>query len=80
MREMQRCRERWLVVVAAGVLVLTAGCDPTLQATVEDGIISLSTSFFGALLRAILELGAEAQEAKGTAAALLADAAGRIFA
>ena len=51
---------KWLqIVTVVALLSTTAGCDPTLQATVEDGIISVSTAFFGALLQAALGLATE---------------------
>jgi hypothetical protein len=78
----------WLVVAVAGSLAFTAGCDPTLKTTVEDGVISVSTSFLGAYLRALLALGQEAQTATttttgtttGGTAMLLPDAAQDVFA
>jgi len=62
MRERLGRRQWWLVTVIVGSLAFTTGCDPTLKATVEDGIISLSTSFFSAFLQALLQLGTEAQQ------------------
>jgi len=49
-----------LSILAAGSALFLGGCDPTLRATVEDGIISSSTAFLGSLLQAILQLVQEA--------------------
>jgi len=49
---------RWVAVVSGSTLILE-GCNPTLQSTVEDGIITLSTSLFGSFLRALTELASE---------------------
>ncbi len=72
----------WLTAALIGLLAVAAGCDPTLRATVEDGVISVSTSYFGALLRALIALGQEAQQANdpNSTAMLMQDAAGRVFA
>jgi len=69
----------WPVLAAAVLLVALTGCDPTLQATVEDGVISLSTSFFGALLRAAFELAGETNTTN-TTAMIVTDLAGRVLA
>lgn len=45
-----------LLTILGTVLALGAGCDAQLKAAVEDGIITASTSFFGALLRAGLNV------------------------
>ena len=66
MRERLGRRQWWLVAAVVASLAFTTGCDPTLKATVEDGIISLSTSFFSAFLQALLQLGEEAQTADTT--------------
>ncbi len=49
-----------LSFLAAGSTLILGGCDPTLRATVENGIISSSTAFLGALLQAIMQLVQEA--------------------
>ncbi len=49
-----------LAMLAAGSAFFLGGCDPTLRATVENGIISSSTAFLGSLLQAILQLVQEA--------------------
>jgi hypothetical protein len=51
----------WWVAAASGLLLFLCGCDPTIRATTENGIISLSQSFLGAFLQALIQLGAEAQ-------------------
>lgn len=49
-----------LTIKALGLLtgtsLLLGGCDPTLQATVENGIINVSTSFLTALLQAVAQV------------------------
>jgi len=42
-----------------GSTFILGGCDPTIQATVENGIISASTSFLGAFLQALVQVGAQ---------------------
>jgi hypothetical protein len=43
-----------------------AGCDPTVRATVEDGVIDVSQSFYGAFLRAFLNVAIEANDPNAT--------------
>jgi len=66
---MKKWRPISRLVLVAGTTLFLGGCDPTLRATVENGIINVSTSLFGAFLRALIELGQEAQ-ADQTAALL----------
>lgn len=40
-------------------LLILGGCDPTIRATVENGIITMSSSFMTALVQAILQLAQE---------------------
>ncbi len=48
---------RWrLASVLAGIVLFLGGCDPTTQATVENGIITASTSLLGAFLQAAIAL------------------------
>ncbi len=57
---LRRSCGKWLQVVAVvGLLGVSTGCDPTLKASIENGIISVSTSFFGAFLQAMLALATE---------------------
>ena len=49
-----------LAAAATGTRFFLQGCDPTIRGTVEDGIINLSSTFVGLLLRALIELGSEA--------------------
>ena len=64
MRTMLNRVRRWTLLAAAGGSVLfLSGCDPTLKGTVEDGIITTSQSVFAAFLRALIELGDEANTA-----------------
>lgn len=60
---------RWwrLGALLGGGTYFLESCDPTLRATVEDGLISVSTSLFGSFLRAAIELG---QEGSTTTAAI----------
>jgi hypothetical protein len=53
-------------VLALSLLAGTTGCDPTLKSTVEDGVINVSTSFFGAFLRAAFALAQEQATANST--------------
>lgn len=52
----------------SGTLFQFGGCDPTVRAALEDGIISVANSLLAAVLQAILQLFQEAQQ--GTTAAL----------
>jgi hypothetical protein len=58
-RPIVRWRRRSLAALLVGSSALLTGCDPTLRATVEQGIItsstSLLTSFYQALLQVIIE-------------------------
>lgn len=47
-------------LLAAGSTFLLGGCDPQLRATVENGIITSSTSLLASVLQAIVQLAAEA--------------------
>lgn len=58
-RLIRRTRRYFLAAIGSGTTFLLSGCDPTIQATVEDGIITASNSLLAAFLRAIVELGAE---------------------
>ncbi|GEM_PF-1612446 len=60
----QRCRPagRWLVIAVSMLVPFMTGCDPTVRATIEDGIINVSQSLFASFLRALIELGEEAQQ------------------
>ena len=74
-------RTRWgrlLVASASGTVFFLQSCDPTLRATIEDGIITSSASFVGSLIRAMIEVAAE-QQSTTTAQAII-DVAQRAFA
>jgi hypothetical protein len=60
-------RLAWLTV---GTTFILSGCNPELRATVEDGIISMSTSLLSSLLQAFIQL---AQEANDQTARVLTD-------
>lgn len=53
---------RRLALLAAGTTFFLSGCDPQLRATVESGIIAVSTSLLGSLLQAFLQLAQEAND------------------
>lgn len=53
---------RRLALLAAGTTLFLSGCDPQLRTTVEDGIISVSTSLLSSLLQAFIQLGQEADQ------------------
>ncbi len=83
----RRNSRKWLPVLAVvGLLTLSTGCDPTLRASVEDGVISVSTAFFGSLLQALVTLGTEqatgttttTAEPNNSGTAFLADEAGQL--
>lgn len=45
-----------LAVLAMGSTLFLGDCDPTVRSTVEDGIISSSTSLFGSFLQAYIQV------------------------
>jgi hypothetical protein len=55
-----------LILAVCGLALLVSGCDPTLQATVENGIISTSQSVFGSVLNAVIQLAQEQYTATHT--------------
>jgi hypothetical protein len=59
-----RVKVRWLrlATLASGSALFLNGCDPSVKATIEDGIITLANSFLTALLQAFVQLGAEAAQ------------------
>jgi len=59
-----------LALLAAGTTFILSGCDPQLRATVENGIITLSTSVLSSVMRALLELW---QESSAETARLLSE-------
>lgn len=58
-RFVARARRALLALSGAGTVALFEGCDPTLRATAEDGIITTANGLFASLLRALIELGQE---------------------
>lgn len=51
---------RVLVPMTAGAAVLQfGGCDPTIRATVEDGVIDVVTALFASLLQAAFQVATE---------------------
>lgn len=49
-----------LALLGSGTALFLQGCDPTLRATTENGLITLSTSFLASFLRAAIEVAQEA--------------------
>ena len=45
-----------LTLAGGGTLLQFSGCDPTLRATFEAGIIDAVTAVFGSFLQAVVEL------------------------
>ncbi len=43
-----------LVVALSATAMLSTGCDPTTQATVENGVITASQSLFASFLQAVI--------------------------
>lgn len=54
-----RTGERVLVLMVCVGLLALAGCDPTLKATIEDGVITASQSLFGAFIQAVIQVAQE---------------------
>jgi hypothetical protein len=82
MRNWRLGARAWQLAAAAlGVTYFLGGCDPTLQATTQSGIITLSQSVFAAFLRAWVALWQEqVNAANSTTAQAIIDAAQRIIA
>lgn len=55
----KHARGRWLVAAVCSLALAASGCDATLKATVEDGIITASQSLFGSFLNALIQLAQE---------------------
>ena len=58
----RRAYWRLAALTAAGSTFILSGCDPQLRATVESGIITLSTSLLASIMRALTDLGGEASD------------------
>ena len=61
----QRASRRIRVFIAASLLgasFFLGGCDPTLRATTEQGIINLSTTALSSVFAALIELATEANQ------------------
>jgi hypothetical protein len=50
---------------AAGSALLLGGCDPTIQATVENGIITATNSLIASFFQAVLQLSQESDTTQG---------------
>ncbi len=62
----KRAAGGWLIVAVCGLALLVSGCDPTMQTTVENGIITTSQSLFASFLNAVVQLGQEQYNATHT--------------
>lgn len=49
-------RNRSLCTAVLSGSFILGGCDPTIQSTVEDGIISVSTALLGSFFQALLQV------------------------
>ncbi|MBU0616836.1 MAG: hypothetical protein KKI02_03890 [Planctomycetes bacterium] len=58
----RRAYWRLAALTAAGSTFILSGCDPQLRATVESGIITLSTSLLGSIMRVLIDLAGEASD------------------
>ncbi len=54
---------RRLALLTTGGTFILSGCDPQIVTTVENGLISLSTSMLGSLMTVLVDLVGEAQDA-----------------
>lgn len=59
-----RQKVRWLrlATLGMGTTLFLNGCDPSIKATIEDGVITLANSFLAALFQAFVQIGAEAAQ------------------
>ncbi len=55
---------RRIAALACGSAFFLDGCDENISSTVEDGLITTSTSLFASFLSALVDLAEEAQEAE----------------
>ena len=60
---MRNIRKLNLAILALGSTMILGGCSPTIQSTVENGVITISQSLLTASLSAIIELFTEATNA-----------------
>jgi hypothetical protein len=58
----QRLPWHRLALLAAGATFFLSGCDPQIRSTVENGIITLSTSLLSSVLQAFIQLAQEANQ------------------
>lgn len=58
----QRMQRFWrrVAFLTVGTTLFLGDCDPTLRATVEDGIIGTSSALIGSLVRAFINVALEA--------------------
>lgn len=73
-RGMYRAMIRLSALAAGGSLLILGDCDPTIQSTVESGIINVSTTALNSIMTAILQV--YTQDAAMWASGLLARALG----
>ena len=52
----KRTALRLMIALTMGTSLILGGCDPTIQATVENGIINTTTSFLTSFFQAVLQV------------------------
>ncbi len=59
-----RARGWWikLAMLTTGTTRFLDGCDPSVKATIENGVITTTNSFITALFQALIQLGTEAAQ------------------
>lgn len=57
---------RWVIGLGGGAALLN-GCDPTIQSTVENGIINTSTALLTALIRGVIQAASEGDQTASAA-------------
>lgn len=52
-------RKAWVLSAGIAAMLLLTGCDEQLRTTIENGVITSSTSLLAAFLRALTDIGNE---------------------
>ncbi|MEW6249849.1 MAG: hypothetical protein AB1716_04325 [Planctomycetota bacterium] len=55
-----------MAALLSAAALFSSGCDPTLRATVENGVITASQSLFASFLQAVIQLNEEQNDPNST--------------
>lgn len=70
MRKRSRSWKVGLIVLTSGTLPILGDCDPTIQSTVETGLINVSTALLTTLINGFIQAYEDSQTTASTAEAL----------